>query len=136
MKRVVADSTSSRMSITPKNYIEDCKEAKDSVDSITAKLSNELKQLISDISEYEKNMSIALTRILQRFHGAPSQIDDSCSREYMDILDMLLTQNNQDLLTKFLSFSGDFSTDVRKQIVEKLDKKIAQEEFSQGVHYD
>ena len=56
MKRVVADSTSSRMSITPKNYIEDCKEAKDSVDSITAKLSNELKQLISDISEYEKNI--------------------------------------------------------------------------------
>lgn len=87
-------------------------------------------------SEYEKNMSIALTRILQRFHGAPAQIDDSCSREYMDILDMLLTQNNPDLLAKFLAFSGDFSTDVRKQIVEKLDKKIAQEEFSQGVHYD
>lgn len=56
MKRVVADSTSSRMSITPKNYIEDCKEAEYSVDSITARLSDELKQFISDISKYEKNI--------------------------------------------------------------------------------
>ncbi len=86
--------------------------------------------------EYEKDMSIAFARILQRLHGGSVRIDDSYSREYMDILDMMLVQNNPVLLTKFLSISGDFSTAVRNQIVEQLDKKIAQEEFSQGVHYD
>ncbi len=87
-------------------------------------------------TEYEKNMPIEFARILQRFHGEPVRIDDSCSQGYMDIFSMLMTQNNPDLLTKFISFSGDLSSDVRKEIVELLNKKIKQEEFGQEVHYD
>lgn len=87
-------------------------------------------------SDYEGLMPVAFVRILQRYHGKPVQIGDSCSREYLDVLDMLLVQNHPDLLAKLLSFSGEFSADVCKQIVERLDKKIAQAEFSQEENYD
>jgi tetratricopeptide (TPR) repeat protein len=86
-------------------------------------------------SEYEEILASAFVRILNRYHGEPVRIDDSCSREYLDVLDMTLTQNHPDLLEKFLSISGDFSVEVRNQIAARLDKKIAQEEFSQEVNY-
>jgi len=86
-------------------------------------------------SEYEEILASAFVRILNRYHGESVRIDDSCSREYLDVLDMILAQNHPVLLEKLLSFSGDFSAEVRNQIVARLDKKIAQEEFSQEVTY-
>ena len=86
-------------------------------------------------SEYEEILPIPFVRILNCYHGEPIRIDDSCSREYLDVLDMILAQNHPALLEKFLSISSEFSAEVRKQIVMRLDKKIAQEEFSREVNY-
>ena len=86
-------------------------------------------------SEYEEILASTFVRILNRYHGEPVRIDDSCSREYLDVLDMILAQNHPALLEKLLSISGDFSAEVRNQIAARLDKKIAQEEFSQEVTY-
>lgn len=86
-------------------------------------------------SEYEENLPPAFVRILKRYHGESIKVDDSCSREYLDVLDIVLVQNRPELLEKILSFSSEFSGKVRDQIVARLDKKIAQEEFSREVTY-
>ncbi|WP_026766471.1 glycosyltransferase family 2 protein [Selenomonas ruminantium] len=86
-------------------------------------------------SEFEEILPPAFVRILKRYHGEQAGIDDSCSREYLDVLDILLAQNQPALLEKLLSFSNGFSVGVRDEIAAWLDKKIAQEEFSQEVNY-
>ena len=86
-------------------------------------------------SDYEELLPPGFVRILNRYHGESIKIEDNCSREYLDVLDMILAQNHPDFLEKILSFSGGFSMDIRNQIIARLDKKIKQEEFSQEVNY-
>ncbi len=81
-------------------------------------------------SDYENVLPAGFVKVLQRYHGDEEPLQDGCAREYLDILDMLITQKNMEAIAKLLAASGDFSVTVRKDIVERLDKKIAQEEFS------
>lgn len=81
--------------------------------------------------EYENVLPKGFYKVLQRYHGDKVLLQDDCAREYLDILDMLILRKNTDAMEKLLASSGDFSAAVRKKIVERLDKKIAQEEFSQ-----
>lgn len=80
--------------------------------------------------EYENVLPKGFYKVLQRYHGDNVLLQDDCAREYLDILDMLIARKNTEAMEKLLAASGDFSAAVRKDIVERLDKKIAQEEFS------
>lgn len=87
-------------------------------------------------TEYEKILPAGFSRVLKRYHGGQDSLDDDCAREYLDLLDMLIEQKNTDALSKLVEFNGEFSSVVRNDIVKRLDKKIAQEEFSREGEYD
>ena len=72
-------------------------------------------------------------RVLQRYHGGAEPLDDTCSREYLDILELLLTRQQDKAMEKLLAAAGDFSAEIRQQAIASIDKRIKEVEMRDEV---
>ena len=63
-------------------------------------------------------------RVLQRYHGGEVPLDDTCGREYLDILELLLARQQDEAVAKLLNAAGDFSPAIRQQAIACIDKRI------------
>ena len=72
-------------------------------------------------------------RVLQRYHGGVEPLDDTCSREYLDILELLLTRQQDKAMEKLLAAAGDFSAEIRQQVIASIDKRIKEVEMRDEV---
>ena len=93
--------------------------------------------LMSD-EEYRHTDSAAslpagFRRVLQRYHGSAEPLDDTCSREYLDIFNLLLTRQQDKAVEKLLNAAGDFSAAIRRQAIACIDKRIKEVEMRDEV---
>ena len=72
-------------------------------------------------------------RVLQRYHGGKEPLDDTCSREYLDILELLISRQQDKAMEKLLGAAGDFSTEIRQQVIKCIDKRIKEVEMRDEV---
>lgn len=72
-------------------------------------------------------------RVLQRYHGGAEPLDDTCSREYLDMLNLLLTKQQNKAVEKLLNAAGDFSAEIRGQAIACIDKRIKEVEMRDEV---
>ena len=72
-------------------------------------------------------------RVLQRYHGGAEPLDDTCSREYLDTLELLLTRQQDKAMEKLLAAAGDFSAEIRQQVIASIDKRIKEVEMRDEV---
>ena len=72
-------------------------------------------------------------RVLQRYHGGDVLLDDTCGREYLDILELLLSRQQDEAMEKLLAVAGDFSPEIRRQVIACIDKRIKEVEMRDEV---
>ena len=72
-------------------------------------------------------------RVLQRYHGGGVPLDDTCGKEYLDILELLLSRQQDDAMEKLLNVAGDFSPVIRQQAIACIDKRIKEVEMRDEV---
>ncbi len=84
-------------------------------------------------TEAAASLPAGFIRVLQRYHGGVEPLDDTCSREYLDMLKLLLTRQQNRAVEKLLSAAGDFSAEIRGQAIACIDKRIKEVEIRDEV---
>ena len=84
-------------------------------------------------TEAAASLPAGFIRVLQRYHGGTEPLDDTCSREYLDALSLLLTRQQDKAVEKLLNAAGDFSAEIRGQAIACIDKRIKEVEMRDGV---
>ena len=84
-------------------------------------------------TEAAASLPAGFIRVLQRYHGGTEPLDDTCSREYLDALSLLLTRQQDKAVEKLLNAAGDFSAEIRGQAIACIDKRIKEVEMRDEV---